>query len=171
VLILNSSRKKKLFFYFLIILFLLIVSIVTSVTSKENGSMISYKAAIAGDSGVATVPITTTELTEVGNNYNIKPGRLKFEFDGKLYAIQLRRVKQGHVEFLIMTLDMNDLDDITAYSIDDSFSLRPNERKEIDIDKDGIEDISIELNDIIFTGKYNSVKSADFFIKEIRKKI
>ena len=48
----------------------------------------------------------------------------KFEFDEKLYAIQVRRVKQEYTEFLIMTLDMDKLGDITAYNIDNSFSLR-----------------------------------------------
>jgi len=123
----------------------------------------------AGEGG-ATVPITTIDLTEQGTDYSMKPGRLKFEFDGKLYAIQIRRVKQEYVDFLVMTLDMNKLDDITAYIIDNSFSLNPGEKKEIDIDKEGIKDISIELNAIISTGKYNSIRSANFSIKKINTK-
>lgn len=115
----------------------------------------------------ASVPITKIDLTEQGNNYNMKPGRLTFEFDKKLYAIQVRKVKQEYVDFLIMTLDMDKQEDITAYILDDSFSLKSDEKKEIDLDNDGISDLFIELNEIIPTGKYNSIRSADFSIKKI----
>ncbi len=115
--------------------------------------------------GGAAVPITTIELTEQGNDYNIKPTRLKFEFDGDLYAVQVRRVKQEYVDFLVMALDMDKPNDITAYSLDNSFSLSLGERREIDIDKDGTNDIFIELNDIVST--VGSIRSADFSIKRI----
>lgn len=55
--------------------------------------------------GGGTVPITTISLSEQGDDYSMKPGRLKFEFDEKLYAIQVRRVKPDYVWFLVMDLD------------------------------------------------------------------
>jgi len=127
---------------------------------------------VSAERGYATapVPVTTIDLTEQGEDNNIKPGRLKFEFDEKLYAIQVRRVEQGYVWFLVMTLDMDKQNDITAYNLDSSFNLSSSETKEIDLNKDGINDIIIKLKDIISTGKYNSVKSADFFIKKINNK-
>ena len=146
---------KKVLFSFLVILIII--------------SMFGFVSAEKGEGG-ATVPVTTIDLTEQGNDYSLKPGRLKFEFDGKLYAIQVRRVKQEYTEFIIMTLDMNKQEDITAYTLDDSFSLNANEKKEIDINNDGINDVSIELNNVISTGKYNSVMSADFSIKKINVK-
>ena len=148
--------RKKVLFSFLIVL---IIISMFGVVSAEKGE------------GGTTVPVTTIDLTEQGNDYSIKPGRLKFEFNGKLYAIQVRRVKQEYVDFLIMTLDINKQEDITAYTLDDSFSLNANEKKEIDINNDGINDVLIELNNIISTGKYNSVMSADFSIKKINTKL
>lgn len=120
---------------------------------------------VSAGEGSGAVPITTIELTGQGNDYSMKPGRLKFEFDGNSYAIQLRRVKQQNAEFLVMTLDMDRPDDITAYTLDDSFNLTPGEKKEIDINKDGTKDMSIELNNIISTE--TSIGSADFSIKKI----
>ncbi len=120
----------------------------------------------AGSGGGAAVPVNMIDLTEQGDNYVIKPSRLKFEFNEKLYAIQVRRVKQEYVWFLVMKLDMDKLNDITAYTLDDSFNLSIGERKEIDINKDGIKDISIELNNIISNVK--SIRSADFSIKKIK---
>ncbi len=92
----------------------------------------------------------------------MKAGRLKFEFDENLYAIQVRRVKQEYVWFLVMTLDIDNLDDITAYTIDDSFNLSLGETKEIDIDKDGTNDLIVDLEEI---GTINKIRSADFLLK------
>jgi len=122
--------------------------------------------------GGGAVPITTIELTEEGNTYDITPTRLKFEFDGKLYAIQVRRIKEDHVWFLVMTLDMNNLEDITAYEVDDSFNLSISKTKEIDIDKDGIKDIFLELNNIVSKEREGkgTHRFADFSIKKINVK-
>lgn len=125
---------------------------------------------VSAEGGGGAVRISTIDLTEQGNDYSITPRRLIFEFNGEWDAIQLRRVKDGYASFIVMDLDEDNLDNITAYIIDDSFSLTPSEKKEIDIDKDGIKDISIELNDIISTGKYNSIRSASFSIKKINTK-
>lgn len=118
--------------------------------------------------GSATVPISAVNLTEQGTDYNMKPGRLKFEFNERLYAIQVRRINQESVDFLIMTLDMNKQEDITAYTLDDSFSLKSGEKREINIDKDGINDILLELNNI--KPNSHSIKSAGFSIKKINAK-
>jgi len=142
--------KNKVLFGFLLVL---IIVNVFSFVSAEKGT------------GSAVVPITNIDLSEQGNDYSIKPGRLKFEFDEKLYAIQVRRVKQEYTEFLIMTLDMDKLGDITAYNIDNSFSLNTNEKKEIDLNGDGINDVLIELNEI--KQNLGSINSADFSIKRI----
>ncbi|MCH7851053.1 MAG: hypothetical protein IH845_05410 [Nanoarchaeota archaeon] len=93
--------------------------------------------------------------------------RLKFEFEEQLYALQLRKINEDYVLFLVMTLDMNNPDDITAFTIDDSFNLSINETREIDIDKDGTKNIFLQLNDITPIGESGSVNSADFFIKRI----
>lgn len=119
-------------------------------------------------SGGASVPITPLGLTEQGNNHDIGPGRLKFEFAEKPYAIQLRRVKEDYTEFVVMTLDIDKPEDITAYTVDNSFNLTSGGIKQIDLDGDGTEDIFIKLNKINSKGKYNSVRSADFFIKKIK---
>lgn len=120
----------------------------------------------AGEGGSA-VPITSISLTEQGNAYNMKPGRLTFEFNEQLYAIQIRRINSDSVDFLIMTLDMNKLEDITAYTLDDSFSLKSGEKREIDIDKNGVMDIVLELEN---TGKIDKIKLASFSIQRINIK-
>lgn len=113
--------------------------------------------------GGGAVPIITIDLMEQGAIYDITPSRLKFEFDGAPYAIQLRRVEQEYVWFLVMTLNVDDPNNITAYVISDSFNLSVGETKEIDVDKNGTEDIFIQLNNINSSG----VRSANFFIKKI----
>ena len=70
--------KKQIIFGLLIIL--MIFSSMFSLVSARGG---------------AAVRISTIDLNEEGNNYNMKPGRLKFEFDGKLYAIQVRKVNKN----------------------------------------------------------------------------
>jgi len=120
----------------------------------------------AGQGGVS-VPITRINLNEEGINYNLKPERLIFEFNEKDYAIQIRRIKQEYTTFLIMSLDSNKLEDITAHTLDGSFNLSQGERKEIDLDKDGINDILIKSNSIKTRGGYNSIKTADFSVKKI----
>lgn len=150
-------ERNKLFVLISLSIILFVVTFISLVSAQET------------QGGVA-VPITTIELTEQGKDYSMKPGRLKFEFDGNLYAIQVRKVKQGYADFLIMTLDMNKPDDITAYTLDESFSLISGEKKEIDINKDGINDLSVELNKIIPTGKYNSIRSVGFSVKKINTK-
>lgn len=138
----------------------------------ENSSEISNSLSKSKRSsgGGATIPISIIDLTEQGTDYSMKPGRLKFEFEEQLYAIQVRRVKQDYVWFLVMDLDENKLEDITAYTIEDSFNLTIGEKKEIDLDRNGIKDVIIELDDIVSIGKYNSVRSSDFSIKKINTK-
>lgn len=126
---------------------------------------------ISAGQGSANVPITSTGLIEQGTDYNMKPGRLKFEFNEQLYAIQVRRIEKESVEFFIMTLDMNKQEDITAYILDNSFTLKSEEEKEIDLNKDGITDLILGLNEITSTGKYNSVYFADFSIKKISNEL
>src|SRR3989344_8305821 len=148
--VISKSSINKRILIFLVLIVLIIVGMFDIVSATSGGG--------------AAVPITTTELTEQGNDYSMKPGRLKFEFDEKLYAIQVRRVNQDYATFLFMTLDMNKLDDITAYTLDDSFNLNSGEVKEIDVNGDGVKDISIKLNKIISTT--SSIKSADFTIRK-----
>lgn len=117
--------------------------------------------------GGGSVRIDTIDLTEQGVSYNITARRLKFEFDGAPYAIQLRRVKQEYAWFLVMTLDADKPDDITAYVIDDSFNLSIGDTKEIDVNQDGVKDIFIQLNNITGIGEYGSAKYANFSVKKI----
>lgn len=136
----GGKIKRGVTVFVIIFLFILILQTITTLSSNAdipfNANIIDSLKPTFGKGG-GTVPITTIKLTEQASNYNMKPGRLKFEFDEKFYAIQVRRVKQDYVEFLVMTLDMNKLDDITAYTLDDFFVLKPNEKKEIDLNKDG----------------------------------
>lgn len=148
-------RIKKNLFLILVLFFFFEVTFVNSFSAGGKGA------------GGGTVSITNINLAESGTNYSMKPGRLKFEFDEKLYAIQVRRIKEEYVDFLIMTLDMNKQEDITAYTLDDSFSLKSEGKREIDLNKDGTNDILIELKGVIPVGKHNSLKSADFSIKKI----
>ena len=125
----------------------------------------------ASSGGGATIPISTISLTEQGNTYDMTPGRLKFEFEKQWYAIQLRRVKEGYVDFVVMNLDENNLEDITAYEIiEDIFRLNLKESGRIDLNGDNAKDIIIELDEIIKGGRYGTVRSADFSIKKISGK-
>lgn len=115
--------------------------------------------------GGGTVPIITIGLTEQGVNYNITPSRLKFEFNGAPYAIQLREVEKEYAKFLVMALNASEPDNILAYVIDDTFILVPSEIRNIDINQDGTQDIFIQLNNITYN--LNNVRGANFFIKRI----
>jgi len=122
--------------------------------------------------GGGAIPIMTIELTEQGNDYNMTPTRLKFEFNEKLYAIQVREIEENYTRFLVMTLDMDNLEDITAYTLDDSFDLLIGDMKEIDIDKDGINDVLIVLNNITLENleKRGYHRVVSFSIKRINVK-
>lgn len=115
--------------------------------------------------GGGTVPIITIDLMEQGVNYNITPSRLKFEFDGAPYAIQLREVEQEYAKFLVMTLNASEPDNILAYVIDDTFILVPGETRNIDINHDGAQDIFVQLNNITYN--LNNIRGATFFIKRM----
>lgn len=121
---------------------------------------------ISAAGGGASVPVTAIDLSEKGNDYSMKPGRLSFEFENDLYAIQLRRIYSDSALFLIMDLDDNKQEDITAYDLEYSFNLTEGDKKEIDFDKDGINDILVILDKI---GTIDRIRSADFSIKNINK--
>lgn len=116
--------------------------------------------------GGGVVPILIMDLTESGVTYNITPTRLKFEFEGAPYAIQLREIEQEYAKFLVMVLNASDPDNILAYTIDDSFILVPSETREIDIDHDGKNDLFIQLKGITYIPP-NNIRGANFFIKKI----
>jgi hypothetical protein len=119
--------------------------------------------------GGSPVPVSDIDLSNQNGNYNMKPGRLKFDFEGNIYAIQIRRVKENYVDFLVLKLDSADKEeDVTAYRLDNSFSLSPGQENEIDLNRDGIMDISIKLNGFSLAGKSGSIKSADFSIGKIK---
>ena len=81
---------------------------------------------VSATGGGGDVPISTISLNEPDNNYNMTSGRLKFEFEKEWYAIQLIRVKDEYADFIVMNLDKDNLEDITAYwIIEDTFSLNP----------------------------------------------
>jgi len=121
---------------------------------------------IAGSGGVA-VPVKDIGITDNAISHNSKASRLKFEFSGEQYAIQLRRVEQDYTHFLVIKLNENKLSDVNAFTIRESFNLTPSQDTEIDLNKDNIEDIYLKLNDITGTGRFNNVMHAEFFIKKI----
>ncbi len=125
-----------------------------------------FTCSVNAGSGGASVPIKTEELNLQGKDYTLTPTRLKFDFDGDLYAVQLRRVKQYQADFIIMTLDKNKPNDIMAYTVDNSFTLKPGEKKEIDLDGDNSNDLLVKLNNIGLNS-FQSAKSASFFIQKI----
>lgn len=145
-----------------LVVFLIIVLLISFVNAGNNGGI--------GGGGDA-VPINTISLDEQGIDYDMKPGRLKFEFNGKPYAIQLRSVNEEYTKFHIMTLDINKPNDITAYALDDTFNLNSGDKREIDLDKDGKKDLVLKLKDIkTKKEKKGSRRFADFSIKKINTK-
>lgn len=149
------------------ILSFLAVILVSFMSFTNASSYIPVPESPSSSGGGGTIPIINIEITYQGDNYEMGTTRLKFEFEEQLYALQLRKINEDYVLFLVMTLDMNNPDDITAFTIDDSFNLSINETREIDIDKDGTKNIFLQLNDITPIGESGSVNSADFFIKRI----
>lgn len=120
--------------------------------------------------GGGTISMSTIEVTEEGENFGGTEGRLRFEFNNKWYAIQMQLTRIDHSEFLVMTLDRDKLDDVTAITIDENFNLKPGDTKEIDLDKDGTNDIFMELYNIEnkdLGGKLGSRRLPNFYIKKI----
>jgi|SRR3989344_5420652 len=123
---------------------------------------------VSATGGGGDVPISTISLNEPDNNYNMTSGRLKFEFEKEWYAIQLIRVKDEYADFIVMNLDKDNLEDITAYwIIEDTFSLNPSEGRRIGLNGDNIEDVVVGLDEIINGGKYGTVRFASFYIKKL----
>lgn len=171
-----NKRNKLIIIGTLIVILIFFVFQIQIASSKEsNQSLLNTIFAKLGDvptsgAGGGAIPITTIELVDKGKDYNINPSRLKFEFNNESYAIQLRRVKQDveedYVEFIVMKLDKNNLDDVTAHTMDYSFKLVSGEKNEIDIDNDGTKDLFIKLKNI----DKKRYESAQFFIKKIKVK-
>jgi hypothetical protein len=138
-------------------------------SSSDNANSLSKSVGVGGGS---SVPIVSVSITEQGESFDMKPGRLKFEFGGEYYAVQLRKVKEGYADFIVLNLDKNKLDNVSAYSVKDSFKLDVSEEKGIDLDGDGVADILIgldEVNSVLSKkGKKNDLRSAGFFVKLIR---
>jgi hypothetical protein len=175
-------NKHKLFFLLIFICIAVFIAFVSSEiivnnTSNENKTLNnsfgildnSINSSKSHGGGGSAVPVSNINLSDQKGNYNMKPGRLKFNFEGNVYAIQVRRVKENYVDFLILRLDgVNKEEDVTAYKLDNSFSLNLNQENKIDLNKDGILDISIELNDISLAGESGNIKSADFSVEKIK---
>lgn len=158
---LNSSLNEEI-----LSVSLIVVKLINDSPTRNNSLQISSKGHGEGSS---TVPVSNIDLSDQKENYIMKPGRLKFDFEGNIYVIQVRRVKEIYVDFLILKLEILDKEeDITAYKSDNSFSLSLNQEKKIDLNKDGIMDISIVLNDISLAGEYENIKSAVFSIEKIK---
>jgi len=153
----KKSANKKLFFLGGFVLICLILGILQapSILSSSKEIFFSIKPIATGGASVSTTGGRRL-LTQHKTDYEMKPGKLEFGFDEKFYPIQLRKVEQSHAEFFV-------------YGLDDPFILKPNEGIEIDLDKDGVNDIFVELDEIISMEEENSGRSADFFISEIRK--
>ncbi len=143
--------KKKIIFLNIILLAIIGVSLVFAQGVGHGGG---------------TVPILIIELTEEGVSYNITPSRLKFEFNGAPYAIQLREVEQDHAIFLVMILNESDPNNILAYTIDESIILVPSETREVDVNHDDKNDLFIQLKAITYIPP-NNIRGANFFIKKM----
>jgi hypothetical protein len=175
-------NKNRLFFLLTLICFAVLIAfvgaeILSNNLSKENQSSDenfwilnnSLDSSKSHGGGGSAVPVSNIDLSNQNGNYNMKPGRLKFDFEGNVYVIQVRRVKENYVDFLVLKLDNLDKEeDVTAYRLDDSFSLSSGQENEIDLNKDGIMDISIKLNGFSLAGKSGSIGSADFLIEKIK---
>jgi hypothetical protein len=97
----------------------------------------------------------------------MKAGRLKFNYRS-YYAIQVRKIKEDFVDFEIMILNMDKLEDITAVEVDKSFRLEKGGDMKIDLDKDGKEDLIIRLIDIFSGGKTGNLRFADFSVEKLQ---
>ena len=113
--------------------------------------------------GGGSIPIEQFDLKE-DNSFSMKPGIMKFEFNGVWYLLQLRSVKMGVSEFIIANFEEIQTDYLLDDDIDRSFIMNIDEIKSIDLDKDGKNDIIIELNGI--SGSTDSIGSADFSIRK-----
>lgn len=147
-------------------------TIVADFSISEQSNVLKSKA--SQGSGGATVPIMSAEISDSVVEYrDTRPSRLQFDFKGKPYAIQLWRIKEGHAEFVVLALDSDNLENVMAHATRESFALEAGEEKDIDIDGDGIYDLSIELSktdspfSVDGTRIREGIRTADFSIKRI----
>lgn len=157
--------RIRSYLLFLIPLFLLLAFTLLNlvISSGEEIKILEAIPQLDTESGSANVPVTEINLG-IDNSFNINPGRLKFEFNSKWYGVQLREVGSGYSIFLIMNLDDGLTDYVSDEKIASSFTLNKDEIKEIDLDKDGKLDLTIELKDTFKDA--GSIGFAHFFIKE-----
>jgi len=161
------NKRGKAFIGVISVLLIFSLFQIQAISSDEGDQSLSpVPAKSTTGKGGAGVPITTTELTDQGEEYDIKPGRIKFDFEGEGYAVQLRRIKEDYTEILVIKLDESKPDDITAFTTENSFNLVLNEKNEVDLNNDGTDDVVIRLNSIKKEkGKH---KTANLFIKKIK---
>jgi hypothetical protein len=94
-------------------------------------------------------------------DYLLVPGRVFFNFNNEKYAIQIRKVGENYTTFLVMVFLS---DNSENYSILKNFTLVREERVFVDLDKDNFEDIYVKLNGVVLSGKYGTVRSANFSV-------
>jgi len=148
-------------FIFLFALFVFLNSILSYGQELEVVEAVPESNSNSGGGG--SIPIREINLEEE-NYFNMKPGRLKFEFNGLWYGVQLAGIKDGISEFLIINLDDGLNDYVSDDKVQSSFNIKSGEIKEVDLDEDGKADIFIELNGI--SESVDSVDSADFTVRK-----
>ncbi|MBS3083731.1 hypothetical protein J4423_02925 [Candidatus Pacearchaeota archaeon] len=180
-------RFLSVFFFILLLILLITLQVRANLTSSyfiaEEGSFVSEfssefnvaeAVAPSHGSGGGIIAVTQIDLTEQELNYvDAKPSRLQFEFNGRFYAVQLKRIRQDKAEFIIINLDSDNLNDVTFNDVKSSFELELGKREEIDINEDGVDDMVINLNRINSpfsvdgTRIREGIRTADFSIKRI----
>ncbi|MEK6909270.1 MAG: hypothetical protein AABX23_04430 [Nanoarchaeota archaeon] len=156
-------KIKSFVLFFSLLFFLVIFIFLNSVNSSgEELDIVAVMPELSNSGfGGAAVPVSEIILGQ-DNSFNMKPGRLKFEFNGNWYGLQYKGVRKEGPTFIILDLE----DGLNNYVDDEqialSFILDEGNTYEIDLDKDGKEDITVELKGI--TADADSISSAEFSI-------
>ena len=140
--------------------------------SSSSKPLIPPRQAAVSSGGGSSVLVVSVEFTNQGENFSMKPTRMKFEFKENLYALQLQRVKSDNVIFVVMSLDKTKPDDLSANIVEDRFELEARGVKRIDLDGDGSMDILVSLNSVnlILPNSRNvRPESASFSVKLIEE--
>ncbi|MEK6917834.1 MAG: hypothetical protein AABW51_02700 [Nanoarchaeota archaeon] len=159
-----EKRLKLLIICSFLLLFVFTLQIQSALSNNDSNPT---KRLPNPDRGGGSMPAIMTELTENGNSYNMKSGGLEFSMNGKRYIVQTSRVKDEYANFSVLSLNTESLEKNQIDTSDANFTLRLNEIKNIDLDNDNADDISVRLNSISATGRYKSIRSANFIIKKI----
>lgn len=169
----KRNFNKNHFVIFCILIIIFIVAFVFSqieFTSSSEAFFSKNKALVS--SGGGEVPTVSSDSKKNSETFEMMPGRIEYDFENKTYYINIRRINEDNVEFIVI----DPLDNATRLLGEDdeeTWDVGGRVKKEneiyLDLNGDGVDDVLINLKKINNLSKKekSDKKSAEFTIERL----